>query len=1007
MPTGRAHSIMMNTKKPRSPGFACAGSLAALAVLASCSGGSAGDRDNRGDFVVNSISTGRGTVYPYRIRVADAFGNPTATVINIENEDQLIDNVSGNNGVLPVATLDTTAILPDGNPGNHFLHFTFSHKLDEDSILSDLLANQSNSGLTGALNVIAYDPATETAQMLAGRGFVNGITYYNEGGNLVKTTAVEAQGDDINVLDVRAAGFPSFPGAAELVSNKSFVFIADTDNDLTSFETFPSNRLIRLVVTAAVRDTEGDLLEQEICTATTVGADPDPPQVLGFTTTPEIVPGNNQTGIDPTTTIQVRFNKPVQPGLVGQFFDPQNLTPPTGGLVVSVTAAAATFAVIYHADPFNHGDLCNYVVRPAYNLPGESTVDVTVQNTVITGLTGDLIGQSVTTQFNTSQGPGIINAPVAPEAVYVGIGGTTPGVSVIDLNGIGQGTGDIANTRFQQGLQPNIGTTGVDPALSEGRTNLDAGSGGALTLVRDTNLNTRLLSSPLVGAVVDIHIGAPLDLVFNNENINVNASRANQINPVQNQQQVGNTITQPPHPNPPRLRFPPPNPGRAIFGEEPTVTTSTPGPAGNIVTGGVPVNCANAPINQLVAGNPFSSIRGEFGLYGTRFMGTFYGPQRPPLSPPPPPPFCPFTSRQQVGHFLYVLDRDNRQVLVVNSNRFTVLDTIALTDPVSMAMSPHMNRLAVTNFSSSTVSFIDIDPTSRSFNQVVTETRVERGPTGICWQPDGEDLLVVSPEANYKTIISAQDFSVRRTVSGFLNAPLDVIATERYNTTGFLQGVYFAYILNGNGTVAVYESGPDGVNGIGFNDIISIVPNATFARARSIMYDFGSANGGVLIGHVDDSGLGQISRLSMTASPVGQQPLDQNQGGFIQPPTFRQKEWQVVQRYGGLSATTPVRSLLSGNSVADMATDDMLNWGGAPGQATQFNVPYTTTPYLHSGKHTLKVVGPVTTPALQPRLLFAALTDVGKIDVLELNSGLLVTTIDVPGVRVVSNYWRQ
>ncbi len=984
------------------------GSLAALALFASCSGGSPGDPDNRGDFKVTSISTGRGTIYPYRIRAADSFGNPTTTVLNIEDETTMKQNVTGNNGVLPVATFDSTAILPDGNAGNQFVQFKFSHKLDVDSILSNLLANQNNSGLTGALNVIAYDPSTETGAMVTGRGFVNGYTYFNEGGVLVKRQAVaaDANNDGITVLDSRAAGFPNFPGAADLVSKKSFVFIPDADSNLATLETFPSNRLIRLVVTSAVVNSEGRLLEQEVCTATTVGADPNPPQVLGYTSIPSISPGNSQTGIDPTTTVTVRFNKPVQPGDVGSFFDPQQLTPPSGGLVLSVTAAAATFQIIYHADPFNYGDFCNYVVTPAYNLPGESTVDVNVQNTAIRGLSGDLIGQSVSTQFSTAQGPGIVNAPVCPEVMYVGIGGSTPGVSAIDLNGIGQGTGDLATTRFKQGIQPNIGTSGVDPALSEGRTTLDAGSSGALTLVQDSNLNTRLLREPLVGAVNDIHIGGPLDLVFNNENINVNATRANQMNPVMGAQMPGNTITQPPHPNPPKLRYPPPNPGRAIFGEEPTVNSSS-GPPGNILTGGTGAGCANSPLNQLVAGNPFSSTRGEFGLYGTTYMGTFYGPQRPPLSPPPPPPFCPYSSRQQIGHFLYVLDRDNRQVLVVNSNRFTVLDTIRLTDPVSMAMAPNMTRLAVSNFSSGTVSFIDIDPTSATFHQVVAETRVERGPTGICWQPDGEDILVVSTDSNFMSIIRAQDFSVRRSVSGFLNAPIEVVATERYAQTGFQQGVYFAYILNSNGTVAVYESGPDGVNGFGFNDIVSTIPNATFPRGRSMVYDFLSSNGGVLIGHVDDSGLGQVSRLSLTASPVGQIPLNPNSGGFIQPPTFRQKEWNVVQRYGGLNSTTPVRDLLSGNSVADIATDEMINYGGGTGQVTQFNAGYQRTPYTHSGKHTLKVVGGATVFATVPKLLFVALSDRGNIDVLEVSTGRRVRTIEVPGVRVLSCYWRQ
>ena len=992
------------TSRPAARTFAGLALVTPALVFAGCVGGTKGDPDNRGDFKVVSISTGSGAVYPYRIRVADSFGNPTSTVVNIESIDTLKQNVSGSNGVLPVATFPTSALLPDGNPGNQFLHFTFSHKLDVDSILSNLLANQSNSGLTGALNVLAYDPATETSTTVVGRGFVNGYTYYNVGGSLQKIKAVEEDGTTVRVLDSRANGFPAYPGAADLVGKKVFTFIPDTDNDLTTIETFPTNRLLRLVVTNAVRDSESDILDQEVSTATTVGADTNPPQVLGFLSTPQISPGNNQVGIDPTSTILIRFNKPVQPGEVGSFFDPQQFTPPTGGISLSVTAAAQTFPVIYHADPVSYGDLMNYIITPAYSLPGQSTVDVTVQTTTIHSLAGTLIGQSVTTRFTTGDGPGLINAPVAPEAIYIGIAGAEPGVSVIDLNGFGQGTGDINNTRFP--LNPNIGLTGVTPPLAPGTTNLDAGSAGPLTLVRDTNGETRLLRDPLVSDVTDIHVGAPLDLIYNNENINANATRANQINELVGTAMPGNVITQPPIPNPPRLVFPPPNPNRAIFGEEPSVKSSY-GPPGALVTAGPPGNCITSSLNLLVQGNPFSNQQGSLGLYGTTFMGVFVGPQPPPASPPPPPPFCPYTSRQQVGHFLYVLDRDNRQVLVVNSNRFTVLDSIQLSDPVSMAMSPNMSRLAVSNFASGSISFIDIDPTSPNFNQVVAETRVERGPTAIAWQPDGEDILVVSTDANSLTIISALDFTVRRTVAGFLNSPLDVVVTERYQANGNASGLYYAYILNANGTIAVYESGPDGVNGIGFNDVIGTVANVAFPRAAAMFYDMDAGQGGVFVGHVDDQGLGQVSRVWLTSSPAGQLPLNPSSGGFILPPTYRQKEWSVTQRIGGISATTPVRDLLSGDSIVDLCTDDLRNFGGYLGQLTPFNASYTATPYSHSGKHVAKNANGAVVHAVAPRLLFVALSDVGKVDVIEIGTGTIRATIDAPGVRVVASYWRQ
>src|SRR5690606_18299383 len=141
-------------------------------------------------------------------------------------------------------------------------------------------------------------------------------------------------------------------------------------------------------------------------------------------------------------------------------------------------------------------------------------------------------------------------------------------------------------------------------------------------------------------------------------------------------------------------------------------------------------------------------------------------------------------------------------------------------DPVAMTMSPTLGVVAVANFSSSSVQFIDSDPTSPTFNTVVAETRVAEGPSAIAWQPDGEAILVLGRTSNSLTILSGADFSVVKTVTGGLNAPIDLAVTERYVLTGNTSNVYYAYILNENGTIAVYESGPSGVNGIGYEDMI-------------------------------------------------------------------------------------------------------------------------------------------------------------------------------------------
>ncbi|MCA8966621.1 MAG: hypothetical protein KDC48_17200, partial [Planctomycetes bacterium] len=125
------------------------------------------------------------------------------------------------------------------------------------------------------------------------------------------------------------------------------------------------------------------------------------------------------------------------------------------------------------------------------------------------------------------------------------------------------------------------------------------------------------------------------------------------------------------------------------------------------------------------------------------------------------------------------------------------------------------------------------------------------------------------------------------------------------------------------------------------------------------------------------------------------------------PPTYRQKEWTATQRIGGTRAPTPVRDLLSGDSIVDLCTDDLRNFGGFPGQLTPFNASYQATPFIHSGKHVLKASGGNVVAAVLPRLLFVALSDVGKVDVFEISTGTRRATIDAPGVRVVSSYWRQ
>ncbi len=620
--------------------------------LTSCGGGQAGDSNNRGPFRLTLATTGVGQIYPYRITALDEDGDPTSEILDILEMDDLKKNSTATNAVLPVATWPSTPQLPGGNPGNQYLLLRFSHELDPTSILSDLPANQGNSGLVGALQVIEYDPATETQRYVVGRGFVGGYTYYDDLStpnlDLVLTKAVEADGDgNVRVVDPRADGFPlGFSSDEDLVAPNSFVFVPDATVGLTSFETFPTSRVIRVIVTNAVRNFRKKSLVEEICTATVVGPDTITPEVIGYTSgNLSITPGNGALGVDPTTVIEVNFSKPVQPYEVGQFFDPRDLTPAFRGMGIDVQIASQTVKVSYYADPRTAGDFCNYIVRPSYSFQGNQSVTVTV-NTTIAGLANRNVSQRVQTSFTTGEGPGLVNAPVAPEAIYIGRGGASPGISVLDLNGFGQGTGDyskLIDANYNLGFKrnPNLGQPGIVPPLGLGETNLDAGSLGALTLTLDSRLSTLLVDEKTVSRVADIQLGQPLDKVFNNENINVHAGRQGPNTPLpgSTQKAWGTSITAPPIPNPPKFAFPPPNPGQGIFGIEPTTSTASTGVA-------IPPCVAASAQNKLVIGNPFSTNQGAIGVIWTSFPGFYYGPNPSPGSPQPPVGYCPYYSRQ-------------------------------------------------------------------------------------------------------------------------------------------------------------------------------------------------------------------------------------------------------------------------------------------------------------------------------------------------------------------------
>ena len=430
--------------RKRSCWFSTLPALLLGAALTACSGGQAGSATDRGAFRVTLISNGFSPqIYPYRIRVADANGNPTSEVLNISNMDDLRDNLTANNDVLPIGTWPTAALLPNNSAGNQFLQISFNNPIDQDSVLSNLLANlNSNSGLTGNLQILRYefDSANETSEMVRGRAFVGGGSYFSAGGSTLvwyqcfvrvdaNTVAinpdlpVEILNQLSNPADRSEIYFPTgFTNASDLIDPRAFVFLPDSDNDLSSFETFPTvanGYLVRIVVSGTVRDVNGKSLSTNVCTATTVGADTVNPGVIGQNRLQgggqlEITPGNGDSGVDPDTVILVSFSKPVQPRDIGEFISSTNLTPAYRSVTINYDIQGNTWRTLYWAEPASVGDFCNFRVVPSYTLPGNQTITVQVEDT-IRGLNLATPAASVSTLFTTGTGPGIVNAPVVPE----------------------------------------------------------------------------------------------------------------------------------------------------------------------------------------------------------------------------------------------------------------------------------------------------------------------------------------------------------------------------------------------------------------------------------------------------------------------------------------------------------------------------------------------------------------------------------------------------------------
>jgi hypothetical protein len=1007
-----------------------------------------------------------GQLLPYQIHTLNSAQQPTSAVIEIRQIEDLIANVHRTNPdlnpVLPVPNWPTGATLPSGDPGNHFVLVEFTRPIRTDSVIDLSAAGGVNFGLTGAITVTALDPLTGVSTPIPGRAFVDGFTPDPANpGSLVRWVGAAASGQPV-ALQPQGLGFPgvlsSFPDAARLVQPQSFVFVPDADGNLSTFETFPAGKQIQVKCATGVKAKGGDLLIREAHASSTVGPDSLAPEVLRDPTTTapavfvevngQMVLAANQTGVSPLTPIDVEFTEPVQPGRVGQLPSPvpPGLSPSTS---VSFGPPTSQIAVTFTAAPVSPYNLARYRLQPSFNFPGSdpvngpgefNTVNVSVAPGTIADLRYNFLNpnpspinlntQAAATFFETGEGPGLVNAVVSPGALYVGRNGSEPGLSVIDLNGFGAGTGlhvtddpntpqviewfwdqidptkpHIPTSKFKYNANLQAWGSGLVPPITQGNDSLNGGSGGVFSLARDSALSDRVVRPPILTSVADIAIGRALDTVVNNSqavcavgggNICANDGfRSTTTNFFEN------TIQVEPEPNPPQFLIPLASPlcvSPLILGKEVTSVAQPPG-------------ITNVMGQGSFFGNPapqFGVPTPPTGYYHSINNGApgFLGPVDAAAAGGDPTACAgiPWFLRQQVGHFLYVVDPVQDKIVVLNSNRMTLIDTIALPDPTRLALEPNLKRLAVSNFATDTVSMIDIDPTSPTFHQIVATIVVGNGPLGIAWEPDNEDLFVCNNLSSNVSIIAGFTLTVRKTIANQIVNPIDIAITTRQLGIGLNSQLYYAYILNQTGTVATFESGPDGTNGIGFDNVIGILP-FDFPNPTAIQPDLRDLMSGAWVTHRTAQGQPTVSHIHLHNGPAGALPLNPTaQFNVTVSPSFRDKEWTVDRVVAPAQLT---------GFPTDIAFDDVVNIGAGPQIAFAFAPAPTIS---QDSKQQVRPVPGGLSNVNFYTYLFVSNPSSGTIDVIDATSMLRVDvdpvtpgvqSIQAPGAAVVCNYWRM
>jgi hypothetical protein len=223
---------------------------------------------------------------------------------------------------------------------------------------------------------------------------------------------------------------------------------------------------------------------------------------------------------------------------------------------------------------------------------------------------------------------------------------------------------------------------------------------------------------------------------------------------------------------------------------------------------------------------------------------------------------------------------------------------------------------------------------------------------------------------------------VRKVVGSQLSQPFDVVITPRQANFGFFRNVYFAWILNRSGRLAIFESGPNTVNGWGYDDVIGIA-SFEFNNPKTLQPDYINLDGGVWILHegpIDmeteepgDLTEGAVTNLAIQSGISGQLPLNLTS---LTIPQYRDMYIGIAKSIG--------EEVLSGIPV-DIAFDNMRNVAGTPNYFTTWSAGQ---PLPANGKNLVRPIPGGAINTNEPTYMFLAVPNStsqgGVVDVLNI-----------------------